>query len=445
MHLLLGREGMRTRKELEALGNRILAEIRTELFLAVRVMGPALDALGYRMDLSTRSIGTDAEVIRYNPRYVTELFMGRPRRLLRCYMHMLLHCLFRHPFTRNRVEDAALYDLCADIAVEALLDSMGEEDLFELPSDFRESSFRRLKQEAEVLTAEKLYGYFREHLPEYEYRQQLEAEFRQDDHHFWDELNQDRQPPENQPLNRMQQREEDWKNRARSTKNQAEVLGKEAAGEQGSLSWLLSFTDENKTDYREFLRRFTTVREEVRIDPDGFDYGYYHLGLELYGDMPLIEENETRETVGIDQLVIAIDTSGSTKPHLVRRFLEETAAILSAGETFFHRVQIHLIECDNQVQKDLVLTDVSQLKDYAGSMVIHGGMGTDFRPVFAYVDGLLRQGRLTDLRGLIYFTDGYGTYPTEPVPYDTAFVFRKDQPYDDSGVPDWAIRLYAGD
>ena len=46
------------------------------------------------------------------------------------------------------------------------------------------------------------------------------------------------------------------------------------------------------------------------------------------------------------------------------------------------------------------------------------------------------------LRGLMYFTDGFGTYPEKPTAYDTAFVFCTDQRYDDSGVPDWAMKLY---
>ena len=31
-----------------------------------------------------------------------------------------------------------------------------------------------------------------------------------------------------------------------------------------------------------------------------------------------------------------------------------------------------------------------------------------------------------NLCGLIYFTDGYGTYPTKPTPYKTAFAFLED-------------------
>ena len=117
---------MQQRKDLEAIGNRILNETRTELYLAMRFMGPALDALGYQMDLMTRTLGTDAEVIRFNPQYLIAEFLEHPRRLNRCYMHILIQCLFRHVFARTQYEDEELFHLCADIAAESIVDAMDE-------------------------------------------------------------------------------------------------------------------------------------------------------------------------------------------------------------------------------------------------------------------------------------------------------------------------------
>ena len=48
------------------------------------------------------------------------------------------------------------------------------------------------------------------------------------------------------------------------------------------------------------------------------------------------------------------------------------------------------------------------------------------------------------LRGLIYFTDGYGRYPLKKPPYDTAFVFFRED-YQDVDVPPWAIKLILGE
>lgn len=92
---------MKTREQLEATGNKILNSVRTELYLSMRFMGPALGSLGFAMDLSTRTVGTDAVYIRFNPAYLLQTYIERPEILNRTYMHMLMHCLFRHMFPQN--------------------------------------------------------------------------------------------------------------------------------------------------------------------------------------------------------------------------------------------------------------------------------------------------------------------------------------------------------
>ena len=67
---------------------------------------------------------------------------------------------------------------------------------------------------------------------------------------------------------------------------------------------------------------------------DSFDPIYYNLGLELYGNMPLIEPLETKEMKKIEDFVIVLDTSMSCNGSLIRRFLEETYSVLSESESF---------------------------------------------------------------------------------------------------------------
>lgn len=66
--------------------------------------------------------------------------------------------------------------------------------------------------------------------------------------------------------------------------------------------------------------------------------------------------------------------------------------------------------------------------------------GTDFRPAFLHVDQMIKAGKFSRLRGLLYFTDGYGTFPVKMPPYDTAFVFMRDN-YTDADVPPWAMKV----
>ena len=71
---------------------------------------------------------------------------------------------------------------------------------------------------------------------------------------------------------------------------------------------------------------------------------------------------------------------------------------------------------------------------------LRGGGGTDFRPAFAYVDRLCAEKKFSNLRGLLYFTDGMGTYPAKRPAYDTAFLFLGER-FDDANVPPWAMKV----
>ena len=239
--------------------------------------------------------------------------------------------------------------------------------------------------------------------------------------------------------------DEQWKDTAERLQTELTTFGAEASDETGSLAWVLAAQYRQETDFRDFLEKLTVLREVTHVDPDSFDYGYYNYGMEVYGNMPLIEENEFREERRISDLVIAIDTSASTEQGQVQRFLDETAAILRRRTNFFQQIRVHLILCDDRVQEDIVLTKPEEIEDYAAHFKMKGGYGTDFRPVFAYVEKLRAQGALPELRGLMYFTDGHGPYPTKPTDYQTAFVFDPWADIDDQAAPDWALKLYLKD
>ena len=156
--------------------------------------------------------------------------------------------------------------------------------------------------------------------------------------------------------------------------------------------------------------------------------------------MPLIEPQEWKETQKIEEFVIVIDTSMSCSGELVRHFLEETYGVLSENESFFRKINIHVIQCDDQVQTDQKITCEEELKDYMENLTLKGEGGTDFRPAFIYVEELMREHVFSNLKGLLYFTDGKGIYPAKKPPYETAFVFMKED-YEDTRVPSWAMKL----
>ena len=96
---------MEYREELRSIGERILSETRTELYLTMHFLGPALGSLSPVMDLSTTTVGTDAAFIRFNPKCLMTKYIEHPYWLKRCYLHILLHCLFRHMFAGKAYDD----------------------------------------------------------------------------------------------------------------------------------------------------------------------------------------------------------------------------------------------------------------------------------------------------------------------------------------------------
>ena len=103
-------------------------------------------------------------------------------------------------------------------------------------------------------------------------------------------------------------------------------------------------------------------------------------------------------------------------------------------------MEIHIIQCDMQIQEDTRIENLRELETYLQDMTLKGFGGTDFRPVFDYVEQLRQAGELTRLKGLIYFTDGIGVYPEQSPDYDTAFIFVEDE-NNEYNVPSWAMKL----
>ena len=190
----------------------------------------------------------------------------------------------------------------------------------------------------------------------------------------------------------------------------------------------------------DYLRRYSVLRENPRDDPDSFQYAWYAYGMAHYGNMPLIEPLEYREERRIDALVIVIDTSGSCARGLTRRFLELVRGLLAETGLFFRRFNLHIIQCDAEVQRDDLICDMRSFERYIERLEVIGGGGTDFRPALQHIDELRAQGRLCGLKGVLYFSDGRGIYPAQAPDYEVTFVFLKHR-FDAIDTPAWVRRL----
>lgn len=418
-------------EELVSVCRDILVNARNELYLHLRFMDTALSSLQFKPDFTAAGAGTDGYHYTYQPDFLAGKFLSGRVSVNRLYFHSILHCIFVHMDTRGEREEG-LWNLACDIAVEYMIDSMDIKCLHLPQTPVRRECYLRLKEKTKLMNAQSIYRCLQEeNFPEGRYLS-LTAEFYADNHSYWND--------ENNPPRVTADRKSKWDGMRESMETEMETFSKKASDEAGELARQVRIENREQYDYREFLRKFSVMRETAQIDTDAFDYIYYDYGMRTYGNMPLIEPLETKEVKKIEEFAVVIDTSMSCSGELVGRFLEQTYSVLSEAESFFTKMNIHVIQCDEKIQSDHVISTAGELADYMEHMEIRGGGGTDFRPAFQYVDALIQKKAFTELKGLIYFTDGYGMFPVRRPAYDTAFVFMRDD-YSDADVPPWAMKL----
>ncbi|MBQ9015081.1 MAG: metallopeptidase [Firmicutes bacterium] len=485
---------------------QILRLSRNTLMVDLRYLEAAFVKIVPAHDRDTLEIATDGQFLYYNSLHVCRQYRQAKEIPVRDYLHVTLHCLFRHLFISRSVR-ADVWDLACDIAVENIINGL---DLRAVRCERQTAQMwliRQLAEELPKLSAEWIYKYFMEQDPSPEEVQALQKNFHADDHSVWhtavpaESTNGD--PEENEPGNPEgedsadseesaapqgePEEGEDGETTEESEEYMEAVPGEDEHGPSGggdddrqadtgepalkpedieqawkeiaerievdmdtsSDSWgegagdmqqQLREINREKYDYTELLRRFSVLGENVEVNDDEFDYIFYTYGLKLYENMPLVEPLEYKDVKKVREFVIALDTSESVAGDTVQKFVTKTWNILKQSENFFTRVNVHIIQCGARVEEDVRITTEEEFDDYMEHMVLKGFGGTDFRPVFEHVDSLLRQHEFTNFKGLIYFTDGFGTFPHEPPAYDAAFVFL-DQGYELPEVPVWAIRM----
>lgn len=457
------------KSRLETMGISVLQASRKDLYLSMRFLDIALGALGYRMYLGTRTVATDGVDILYNPRHLLERYQEHPVLVNRMYLHMLLHCIFRHMLHSDEY-DKEYWDIACDIAVESIIDSLDVTSVAWGMSDERRSVYDTLEEELKVLTAEGIYRALQRQRMSFEQLKQLQREFCVCDHSIWEELNKHsddsedssdsnldpsqesnteeeqkqqewkKQLEEHNKQQRKEQKDQEWETIREKMQTSLETFSRSIGAEFAGMNKALQSVQRSNINYKEFLQKFAVRQEVLKEDLDEFDYGYYTYGMQLYKNMPLIEPLEYKEEKRIQEFVIVMDTSGSCSGKLIRRFLKESFQILSSQDTFADQRTLHLIQCDDQVQSDVCITNQEELSAYMDDFEVKGLGSTDFRPAFEYVADLIQKKELTNLKGLIYFTDGYGTYPSKRPSYDVAFVFVGDLP-SQVEVPPWAMKL----
>lgn len=106
----------------------------------------------------------------------------------------------------------------------------------------------------------------------------------------------------------------------------------------------------------------------------------------------------------LGKIAMFVDTSGSMSQDDISKAMSEVMGIL----TTYTPEEIHFGSCDIKVKVEVKKNyELTCTEEAMGEIVksLQGGGGTSFTPVFDYIKDQ------TDIKFLIYFTDGYGVFP----------------------------------
>jgi predicted metal-dependent peptidase len=406
-------------KDKSSIAEEMVANCRTDLCMDLRFITRPVLALETVILDGDGPYHYDGKNLYFHADRVISDFSKDPNIISRVIGHMVMHMVLGH-YKRN--EDK-FRDLAEDMIVEYSLDMIGTPHIALPHADDRIFVFERILKKAGAptvdLIAEELAKVSEWQINTYP------PLFCIDSH--------DSRDGEEHP---------EWQEMSAQMMVEIEGFSKNLSGKTDALMRVLRLRNRKQSDYRAFLRKFMTTRERIKVDVNEFDPAYYSYGIQLYGNIPLIDAVEHSNSPMIEDFVIAIDTSGSTMRGPVVRFIEDVYDIMEQCE-ISGRTNLHIVQCDDNVRSDDVVRSRADMKRLVDNIEVKGGKGTDFRPVFSYVDYLMDEGEFNKLKGLIYFTDGMGIYPTKKPSYPVAFLFCDDR-YLDRETPAWAMKVYIG-
>lgn len=412
--------------QIRKIADEIMRLAHDGILVNMRFLDVALSKFAVECREQTGAHLFDGAKLYYDPVLLLGQYKAAQGYAARLYLHTLLHCIFYHSFETDKM-NRQYWDMATDIAVEHTILDMNLH-LTALPSDdMLRSRLEVLKKQAGGLTAEKLYRHFRIEEPSEKAKKEWYKLCHYDEHIYWERREE------------LELSQAEWRKVSERIRADLKSFSKDKSNAK-SVEQNLKEAMRERYDYTDFLKKFMVMGESIRVNDDEFDYIYYTYGLNTYGNMPLVEPLEYKDSSKIKDFVIALDTSASCRGKVAQTFLQKTYNIMQDGENFFHKINVHIIQCDSEVRQDTKITKREQFDDFMKKGKLTGFGSTDFRPVFTYVEKLREEHEFDDLKGMIYFTDGYGIYPERMPDYDVAFVFLHE---DDNApkVPPWAMKL----
>ncbi len=416
--------------EASRLATDMLALSRDALLTSISFVNRPLAQLPMRIQMDRGGCMTDGRETLFSPAFVLDAFRGTRQIVARAYLHMILHCLLRHPFPAAAV-DPLTWSVACDLAVGCEIDDL-DCSAISFADPKRDEALAFWRGRVEHPTAAAFYALLQRESLSQEELAGIEIVIGMDSHELWfakPDGVEEQESDDQQDASR--QLEKRWEEIAAATEMDMQRNPDEAPS---SLNEQLKSTRASAMSLEELLRIYAAPRETMQVSDEEFDYIYYSYGLSELNGIALVEPLEYCENPQLRNFCIAIDTSGSCSGPRVKAFVAKACGMLLESAQISDKTRVWLVQCDDRVQDVRELSSPEDVSAVLESYDIKGMGKTDFRPVFDLMDGMLERGEVDGWEALIYFTDGQGTYPDSAPPYDTAFVFV-DEPGD---CPAWA-------
>ena len=415
---------------------RKLSAARTRLILEK----PFLGALVLRLPLVEGdaswcySTATDAKKLYYNENYIDGLSLDETQFVL---AHEALHCALSH-FNRRQHRIKRRWDIACDLAINPLLIAEG----------FTPPRGALIMEGFDGMSAEEIYPTLDDQFEDQPHDQHIYEEQDEADQSRSENNTDGKPPPSDMPLRAADEQEDDansssqglnhqgqgqgegeqpspmpqqasqgqgepqpppltktekdnldtqWQQRLAGAAQQAMQAGKLS----GSLARLVDELLEPRLPWRSLLAHYMSA---VARD----DYTYTRPSSRR-GD-PAVYPSLRSGQVNI---FVALDTSGSISDSELAQFVAEVDAIKAQL-----RARVVLQTCDNSVAEDGPWY-YEPWDEFAIPREISGGGGTDFSPLFAWVEQLDERPDI-----LVYFTDAEGDFPEFTPAYPVLWLVK---------------------
>jgi len=407
-------------KTINELAQNVIEYSRNSILVKMPFLNRALFSLKLK-ESEDLNFCSDGYYLYYKPSYVISEYKNDNDYFIRGYLHIIMHFLYHHNIV-NEVIDFDTWALACDIAVENTINNL---DITNNNEDSQKEIINQLSKVISSFNAETIYKYYKRNNVDKDELKAIRLAFFKDEHGLW--FNGDKEIKEAR----------NWQDISRSIQTDLQTYHKDT---NNYLAQNLSEVNAHKTSLKYFLKRFGQSEEILKTSLEDIDIMLYTYGLNMYKNIPIVENEEFKEDKKIRDLVIAIDTSGSVKGELVEKFVNYAYSILCDSDNLSNDLNLYLIQCDDKIEDVRLIHNKKELDDYINHLELKGFNETDFRPVFEYVNNLIDERKIKELKGLIYFTDGKGIYPKMKTKYKSAFVIYQKR-YEYIEVPPWALKV----